>query len=211
MATEPARPKSAQKQPIPAEAPTHSPLTPFQEQVCDLAGDLILHGGHQDDIADFLAACMSHEWRRRGFDPDNPEKQQRDVDGYVSRWLARWVRKLSRNWQDDPTPGSEPAAVEPEIEQSVSERIRSTVRDEIKERFETFLGDANPEDMRLLRDIFMSAESFRGDNDDVPLALAFSYEIGRHTEYIRVSYKQEKLVRQYIELLEKGEDHRAAA
>ena len=202
MATQPARPKSARKQPAEAEAPVRSPLTPFQEHICDLAGDLILNGGHEDEINSLIYACMGHEWRRR-FPDQDPARQEHSLARYTNRWISDWYRKLSRHWPEEPGDGP---AKEPDTaaEQSVSERIRSTVREDLKDRFEEFLGAANPEELRLLRDVFMSAESSRGGPDDVPLAESFSWEIGQHADYIRVPGRHEKLVRQYLELLEKS-------
>ncbi len=174
-----------------------------------------MHGGHEDDVYGLIWACMGHEWRRK-FTEDrhyNAAKRDNDAREYVEKWNGQWFAKLSRHWPEKSLNHGEEAArvINAELETSVSERVKSTVRDDLRERFEEFMGKASIEEIRLLRDVLMGSESSRGPDETIAIAEAFSWEIGRHTDYIRVPYKHQKLVEQYLELLEKCDDKRSAA
>lgn len=176
-----------------------SPLTPFQEQVCDLAGDMILHGGDRKDVKSLLKALAAHHERRRL--GDTPSRQQ-DISSTVERSVAVWERRLARTWPEVAEGGEADTA--PLATQTASALLRSTVRDDLKESFGDFLANGTPEELRLLRDILRSHESLRGRLDSVALAEAFSDQIGQSNGYIRVQAGHQGLVRRYVELLEAG-------
>lgn len=182
------------------------PLDPFVDRICELAADLILSGGHSDDMSLFLSGLVGHEYRRRASHLKAEADLRQDLAEVRHDAVRRWERKLGRFWADpDASQADEQAAVK-SAKQSISAAVRETVRTELRERFSDFMDKANAEEIRLLRDIFISQESIsHGDERDVPLAEAFSYEVGLNVAYLRVSGRHQQLVEKYIELLESSE------
>src|SRR5688572_16269199 len=68
-------------------------LTPFQEQACDLAGDLILRGGHENDVENLLAALMGHWWNRQ-FHGKGIPKEEEQVQQFIDKQWHHWYRDL---------------------------------------------------------------------------------------------------------------------
>jgi hypothetical protein len=105
-------------------------LTEFQEELCDLCGDIMLRGAHPDDTRKFLSALLAHDYRRRfpNYPLDGKEREEH-TQKRANDPLPHWQQHLAKLWPETPA-----AKIEPDIERSVSEQIRSTARDDLRDR-----------------------------------------------------------------------------
>lgn len=196
-----ARPeKTAPGKPVLARASRE--LTELQEQVCDLAGDLIVNGGHEDDVDELLFAVMAHFWRRRFPDyPRSQEEREKNAVDFAEKHRASWLKRLARHWPEEPTP----RAVEP-LPQTVSEMVRANDRGVLKERFEDFMREVEGlADIHLLSDVL---NDWSGGNNQLPEA--FAYQIGRSDTYVKVPQAYLEQVQKLVQVLTEGKSDEAA-
>ncbi len=175
-------------------------LTDFQLLVCDLAGDIILNGGHQDDVHNLIFAAMGHSYRLRfGMSKGSP-------DEYLGNLHQDWIQKISRHWPEE---RPEPKEEKPK---TVSEMVRTHLRDGLRSNFEWFLGSARMHELYLLWAVLQNFEGVthgpESERAESVLALAFAYEIDSDSTYVKVSRDRVKLVEQYVGLLEAAETRR---
>lgn len=178
---------------------------PAVEQMCGLAAELLMSGGHDDDVEGLLWALATHEYRRR-FPTDTLNVDEPRTLALLKRNVAEWKRVLIRHWPE--APADVPAA----RAETIAERIRATTLQDARDRFEEFLAEANQEEIRLMRDIFVTRDGMGPDYDgsEVLIATAFSDELGQRTQYIRVDPEHWNLVRDYVRLLEGPQQRRSA-
>jgi hypothetical protein len=173
-------------------APWRKNLTPTQERFADLAADLILNGGDDEDVYLFLRAAMRHE-RRRIF-PETLTGKYRitSPDEFANQHIGREFKSLARNWPERPAKAEDPKP------RTVKEMISVNVRRQLQDSFEEFMRDAEGlTDIYLLRDVFIDWISGHRE-----LGEAFSRVLETDQTYIQVPWKLERQVRQFVELLQ---------
>lgn len=214
MPSKAARPKSApphENPPIPvAAAIPKPPADPFLDLASEVASDMLQHGAHEDDMEYLLRGLIQHTFRRKfpGFGDD--ESVVKNLGGYYTNQAPRWYRKLAKFWPD---PKTEPKPAKSKSP-SASDLVRSNVRAELWDAFTQFMGNANPEELRLLNDALRNHEMLGGGNVaeyQIPIAEAFTAELGKREYFLHLPSEYEDLVRDYIDLLEAGEKRKAAA
>jgi len=177
-------------------------LSEFQELVCETVGDLILRGGHEDEINKILDAAIGHYYRRmfpRSKMGDCPQQETDRVNKFIEDRYDDWHRKLAREW---PAPAQ--VKDEPPLKGVVA-RVYATLRTDLQERLDDFMSEAGADDKYLLRDILMDWEGGKlpADYEDpeANLATAFMYRINDAHTYFKVPDKIKDLVESYIRLL----------
>lgn len=178
----------------PAVERPHKGLTAIQEELADLASQIILYGGLRQDVELFLTALIRHQYRHRSFvlaeHAEIVAIRQQDI----VRWVASAYAELRKDW---PATRGAPATVEQPVASTVAELVRANVRDSLRDQFERFLTDENGiESAWLLNEILQYVES--GDD----LTKAIYHAMDRAHIYIRVPNIYAKQVREYLELLE---------
>jgi hypothetical protein len=192
--------QNTKKQAPPARRPPsvkpHRDLTPTQDEVADLASDLIMNGGSQQDLSLFLRALLRHEYRKHGFG----KKASTDhIDATVSQWLDRSSQRIMKQWPD-PIEGSNVEGVKPK---TVVEMAQANVRRELKDQFAEFLArEDGLEPIWLLNDILTYCTSAGYD-----LAEAFAVVMDADDIYVRVPWSQADKVRAFVKLLDDGESN----
>ncbi|HUQ90818.1 MAG TPA: hypothetical protein VM120_03985 [Bryobacteraceae bacterium] len=177
------------------------PLNHMQELLCDLAGDLILNGGHREDVDNFITSMTCHYWRR--LHPKYPtelDKREKDLNEHVETRREEWTRSLTRGWLPKAEPSDETPAPK-----SLIEKLRTRYRSTLRDQFEDFLRYATPEEVRILSEVFSSHESNSTGpqfyDPEASLANAFMSEIGATSSYVRVPDEHLKLVLLYMKVL----------
>jgi hypothetical protein len=200
--TKPAAP-NAEPKPV-AELPK---LSQLQEFLCDTLGDLILRGGHPDDIHDVLMDAAYHHERKHfpRFSVECDKQYEDRLKKQADLHVAEWTDRLAKEWPEPQEAGGE--TPEPT---GVVQRIRALVNDNLEERFRDFMLEATPEEKRLLLGVFQNFDGTsngRADNErpELLLATAFMDEIGADERYIKLPNERIKdLVVRYVELLAEG-------
>jgi hypothetical protein len=125
MKQKPAAAKADRKpQPTPA-LKSELKLTEFQTFVCDHVGDLILNGGHENELTNLLYAAMGHYFRTlfpRKSIGDCVQQEQDRVTKFIENNIDDWERKLARQW-----PAPQETKPEPDAKGAV-ERVYATLR-----------------------------------------------------------------------------------
>lgn len=162
--------------------PVESSLTPIQEQLAHLAGDMILNPAHGADVDRLLRGAMGHYWRSRSADVTSNEAEQ-GVKAFIQNHLEDWRLSLIQSW---PAPQPDGSKAEPT---NISELIRQNFRGELTDHFTYFLGNATPEEIRFLNGVLNDWLSGAGHSLSAPqleIANSFEREIGRGVRWVRV-------------------------
>jgi hypothetical protein len=166
-------------------------LTDFQETVCNLAADLILNGGAEEDVANLLRATIGHSLHLQfpEFDAWICERVAKDLPG--------WTKRISHLWPAR----SEPVESE-QLPNTVTEMLRANLRGRIEEDFATFLAKARMHELHLMHDVLENFENSAGlsDNDSAESALAeaFMYELDSDDTYVKVPRDRVEAVEQFL-------------
>jgi hypothetical protein len=202
--SKPVQPIKADRKPKPAVEPK---LTQLQEHIFDVLGDMILHGGHTDDVFNVLWNVSVHHQRVRFPQSRNECEEQfkERIEKRADDQAGEWQRLLTKSWPDPAIVNEAPAP------KNVVQRVRATVSDRLQDRFADFMLDATPEEKRLLVEVFTGrgSLSMRPDieNAELELATAFMEEIGASERYVQVPDEEIKdLVVKYIKLLTQGRE-----
>ena len=164
-----------------AASPDTSPqMTPLQEELASLLGDLILNGGHRQDVRSMFYAAFSHYWRRRFTEGSTPDK-------YVENNEEKWARKLAAAW-----PTKDKIEWPPIASGTVTDYIRANYRGSLDGRIERFLEEATAEEIRFLDAVAAT---------EIQLANSFEAEIDREITWVRIPRKHQHKVIVFIELL----------
>jgi hypothetical protein len=200
MPKTPAAARSTQKhgQPPRAERP-HKTLTKTQEEIADLASDLILNGGAHEDVDLMLTALLRHEYRRFSFGGRStfrtPTQNDQLAHEHAARWLHDRYRHLSAHW-----PAAKPEAKDAQnapAPKTVAEMVRANVRGSLQNAFDEFMTDGHGiEPAWLLNEILEDA------NNEGDLALAIHYALDQSQIYVRVPVKHHERIQEFVEFLE---------
>ncbi|MGC2660221.1 MAG: hypothetical protein WA324_19860 [Bryobacteraceae bacterium] len=191
----------------PAVEPTIRPypftkLTEEQAECCDLASDLLLHGGQRRVFDQFLSALMQHRYARYNFsrtvEPEELAKEMRKFGDLNSLGNARRRTRLMKAWP-------EPV---PEVDEPVPTALRDmaayNIREDLRESFDNFVGEARIEDLWLINELlhyvfsgFDLGETMRG----------LLYESGL---FVRVPQRHKERVEKFVAMLEESCDGKAA-
>lgn len=201
--TPPATPAAVSDHRTPELSETH-------EVIIDAVSDMLAHGGREDDIDNLINATMSHaNFRELGeLFSGKPESLQETIDKRIENGMAGWKTDLSLSWRKNKRPQR------PEFEpKTISDRVRARARDVLIDRFEEFLQEAKPEEIRLLGAIFHAREggSFGAVEgvEEIPLGEAFAFELDRNDTYIRIPKGFRARVQKYVDALQAIEDRAA--
>ncbi len=173
-------------------------LTDFQQLVCNLAADLIINGGEEQDLEKFLEGIFGHMMHPQ-FRGDEWWK-----DRYEDEKLPEWKQRLMRYWPE----AASPRTVE-NAPKTVSDMARENLRDRLRSRCREFRHKARMHELYLLDSVLDTFEATTGgaDNPDAEsiLATAFIYELDSDHAYVKVQRDHLKMVEQYVKLLNEAD------
>ncbi|MGI8745979.1 MAG: hypothetical protein ACR2NN_26045 [Bryobacteraceae bacterium] len=167
-------------------------LTETQQTACDLAADLIINGGDEDDVHQLLWGILGHNFRRRfpGW-PSDPAERDKKAEDHILALKGRWYAKLAKQWSEPIARRKRP------IPNTVGEMARDNARRRLERVFyEDYVGGAPTEDVYLLQEIL---EDAYGSGKSLPDA--FAYKIGADHTWVKVPDEHVKRVEQFIELV----------
>jgi hypothetical protein len=180
-------------------------LAPIQQLISDEIADLLVHGGCASAVDSLLMAAGSHSawrWAMGLFDP-----KQEEIEGIVKnrggRYCEEWKNELTSEWKRN----SKAATADKVEPKTATERIHARIMDELRAHFEAFLTESTPEEQMILTEVLMDQKSnnralTRDGFDQLPLGMAMEYALDKYTgEFLRVPYRLEKRVSQYIDCL----------
>ena len=189
------------------EAPAAEPktavageLAPIQEQVADLVGDILLRGGHPDEVDSIIWSAMTHHWRlfeTGGCLPETSKVSER-AEAFARREFETWKRRLIKSWPDREAQKIE---IEPN---TVTEYVRRDVRGALELQFGLFLGNATPEELCFMESVFTDhncSSTHQIDAGELEIANSFEREISRGVRWVRVPHKIRDKVVAFVEML----------
>ncbi len=202
-------PAETTRQPKPA---VERELSPIQEVLCDLTSDVLLNGARREETELLVKALLMHQWHLNFGDyPRDPAKAleaavthaQRGHDATYNDLVAAWPKKAVP--QDEPVP------------KTISQAIRCQTRDSVRHGFEDFMGNASPEELILMRNIFQERDSYHYMADGNPvqeiyLAAAFESATGSWgTTHVKIPSKMVPLIEQLVAARQKIEEEEECA
>lgn len=176
----------------------HKTLTRTQEEMADLASDLLLNGGAYDDVNLLLTALLRHQYRRYSFggrsEYNSPEKQEQGAAQHAERRRPQHYMSLFTCW-----PKEAPIADgKPVLPKTVTEMVRANIRGSLEDAFDAFMTDSEGiEPCWLLNEILQDA------NNEGDLAKGIHYALDQSTVYVRVPLKHHERIEEFVEFLEK--------
>ncbi|MGI8746556.1 MAG: hypothetical protein ACR2NN_29065 [Bryobacteraceae bacterium] len=201
-------PQTKLKTPAPDKAPKAQPetsvvkkpqsevpglnLTETQQTVCDIAADLIINGGDEDDVHQLLWGILGHNFRRQfpGW-PSDPAERDKKAEDHILALKPRWYAALAKQWPEPIARRKRP------IPNTVAEMARDNARRRLERLFyEDYVGGAPTEDVYLLQEILEDAYG-----SGMSLPDAFAYEIGADDTWVKVPREHVKRVEQFIKLV----------
>jgi len=195
------------KKPATAERKTaverpHKDLTEIQEQVADLASDILLNGGAREDVDPLLTALLRHRMRRmsfnRGPDAIGADESNRSAHESAALLADKFYQHLAKHWPEKKD-RSEHRPPKP-VPNSVAEMMRANVRQSLREEFDAFLTDeAGIEPVWLLNQVLHLTNC--GDD----LAEHFCGVMDVAGIYVRVPWEHKARVEEFVAFLGKGE------
>jgi hypothetical protein len=173
-------------------APAAMPLTDFQETVCNLAADLILRGGMDEDVANLLRATIGHslhlQWPR--FDAFKAD--------HIANDLPEWQQRIARHWPEKKDP-------QDALPTTVTEMLRANLRGKLEELFVRFLAKSRMHELYLMNAVL---ENFDGNargpditNAESVLAEALMSELSSDDSYLKVPSEHIEAVEDLLEKL----------
>src|SRR5438552_18777989 len=96
----PTKTKPTQIHKTPKPSPTVGELTSIQEQLADIVGDIILHGGHSEEVDPLLYAAVAHSWKMRFSNNSDYPKLNDDAQEWAQKHWENWKQRLIRSWPD---------------------------------------------------------------------------------------------------------------
>jgi hypothetical protein len=180
----------------------HRELTRMQEEVADLASEMILNGGNREDVIPFLAALYRRRERNRG-SWKTPEQWEKDAQSRGFKNAEDAYQSLMRHWPEPVgKPSKEEASTtrEPKLT-TVREMVQADLRARLREQVESFLSKSEGfEPVWLLSEILSDHESTYSD-----LAEAISANVDKYDTYVRVYWRNADKVREFIKLIDPKE------
>jgi hypothetical protein len=180
--------------------PPPSKLTQTQRDIADVLANILTHGASDDVVGPFLTAVARHFWHWRLDETERPEHSDSEsVNKFAAPQAERWKKELTVTWARAARVGvAEPVA------KDLAERIRFAVVEELRDTFEYFIRDGTPEEHRLMANVFVDHQS-GPTGFGIPIATAFSQQLGRVKAYIEVPRYHRDAVEKYLECLEAKE------
>jgi hypothetical protein len=184
----------------PIERP-HKDLTRIQEEVADLASDILLNGGTKEDVDSILTALLRHRYKRLSFAQRKPaDEMEKEANAEASRYKESYYQRLCKHW---PEKRQETADEPIGPERPVKEMVRANIRESLLDKVEQLLTDTDGiETVWLLNEIVENINSGEEPGE------AISQVLDRAEIYVRVPWQHKKRIEEFVAFLEKG---RAAA
>jgi hypothetical protein len=189
-----AEPKTAVERP-------HKDLTEVQEQVADLASDILLNGGAREDVDLLLKALLRHRIRRMSFNRGpwaiDAAESDRSANGSAILLADKVYQHLAKYWPEKKD-GSEHRPTKP-VPNTVAEMMRANVRQSLREEFDEFLTDeAGIEPVWLFNQVLHLTNC---GND---LVEHFCRIMDTAGIYVRVPWEHKERVKEFVAFLEKA-------
>ena len=174
----------------------HRELTAVQAEIANEMAEIILRGGHKDDVELVLRGLMQHQNRRKSYNDSKTTAESAEyAEGFADKWWTTWFTKLAKHW---PPPSNHPEQTKQVASSAPAEMVRANMRGELEDLFDEFIRDEeSPEEVWLLREILQSVYS------GFSLAHAFAFVLGGNSVYVSVPGRHVKLVEEYLQLLAK--------
>jgi len=199
------------KKPTPAErqaavARPHKNLTQTQEQVADIASDILLNGGAREDVELVLEALGRHNYRNMSFSREPLERgslsaAQLDAraTAYATKVREEWYRDLAKHW---PERKAEAEGVERgSVARPVTEMVSANIRESARQQFDQFLTDA-----RGIEPVWLLNEILENFNADLDMGEAIYSPMDRAEIYVRVPPEHKERIEEFVTFLQKETD-----
>jgi hypothetical protein len=190
---------------------TPAELSRTHELIVDAVTTMLSSGGHPGDVDSLLYAAMAHTRRRTygGAGLDDQKELDKRVSDFVHDKREDWKHDLVAAWRKNKR--EETGAFEPK---SITDRIRFNVRESLIGEFDSFMGDASPEEQRFMLGVFNGYFSNHHPAEhgsaELFIAQAFEYQLGRDHCYLRVPEHMVDQVQKYVDALRAIEDKEVA-
>ena len=205
MPTSKTKPTQIHKtEPKPKPTLLRAELTPIQERIADLLGDLILNGGNDANVDGMLYNALEYHWRRMFADrPGSSDSEDNEAQKFADGHLNEWKRELVQSWpkrEDKAAAGTDP--------KTVTDYIRAEVRHQLEFHWDWFLSSATPEEIRFMDMVLMDwdsthTSSFAYDPAELEIGNSFEREINRGVRWVKVPHELRDKVVDFVELLTK--------
>ena len=198
------------KKPATAERKTaverpHKNLTQTQEEIADLASNMLLNGGARQDLDLLLTALARHQYRNMSFARGPLDRGSSSADEINARAEERaalltedWYRDLARHW---PEPKAEAEGFESgSVARPVTEMVSANIRASARQQFDQFLTDVHG-----IEPVWLVNEILENVNSGSDMGEAIYYPMDRAEIYVRVPWEHRQRIEEFVAFLEKGE------
>src|SRR3954451_22498969 len=120
-----------------AERP-YKNLSQVQEELADLASDILLNGGAREDVDMLLTALLRHERESKSHGRIGTAVGREEANKYAKRFSERYYLNLAKSWpkEESPEPGVHYGQ---RPERPVTEMVRANIREKFMDEVEEFL------------------------------------------------------------------------
>jgi hypothetical protein len=170
-------------------------LTETQLKIANLAADLIMRGGHEDDIRSLIFAVLRHQ-RRMAFGVREAINSGED---WMQRDAAALTLSLSKHW-----PEGKPESDAP-MPDTVSQEARERLRERLDDHLDAFKAKAKMHELHLLVDAFEMFDTHSDldiAEDECPLLESIMWGLVRNDQYVHVRKEHVDLVKNFVEVPE---------
>jgi hypothetical protein len=180
----------------------HKDLTRTQEEIADIASNILLYGGAQQDVDLILTALARHQYMHLSFAKhakgDDLAELYQKANEYAKIYRERWYRALCQHWPEKKDErDNKPASLS---ERPVTEMVRANIRESLRDRVERLLTDNNG-----IEAIWLLAEIVNDINNGHEPGEAIWFALDRADMYVRVPRKHKKRIEEFVAFLEKEE------
>jgi hypothetical protein len=201
----PAALANAKPKPATETKPELPKLTQLQEHVFEVLADMVLRGGHTDNIYDILWNAAAHHQRRRfpRFGNECDQQFNERIDKSATKRADEWQTQIAKSWPE------REKTEETLLPKNVIQRVRAVLTERLEDRLHDFILEATPEEKRLPTDVLQNRENISIGPDiedpELNLATAFMEEIEAEERYIQVPNERIKdLVVGYVTCSRRG-------
>jgi hypothetical protein len=175
--------------PIPVQtAKPRAALTPIQEELADLCGDLIVSGGTPGDVNGLIEAALDHKFRAYLIDCGQTGEK-------LEQTVSRDVGKARETYLDALAAARALREKLPETERpqpaTATDRVRAYDRGAVRELFDEFMTYAQPEEIHFLKGVLETRAQRQAiweapGFSKIEIAECFELETAGSHSYIRV-------------------------
>jgi hypothetical protein len=181
----------------------HRNLTRIQEEVADIASDILLYGGSRQDLDLILTALARHNYMHMSFarhqSGPKPVELYKSANEYANARREEWYRHLCQHWPETKAEAEDQQKnTEP---RPVTEMVRANIRESLRDAIDEILTDTDGiETIWLLNEIVSDIKT------GIDPGEAIYYAMDTAEIYVRVPRAHQKRIEEFVAFLEKEEE-----